>query len=382
MKKVYTEEQKNEILQRYRSGEKISSICEDTGISKSTLYEWTKSKNKKNSKAINMSDFRILRQRCETLEKMVEVLQLSPYPVSAPLHDRYQVIKDLSGTYSINLLCQALKVAKGSYYNHILRNANENTSYARKKKEITPIIEEIFNDSNQIFGASKINAVLRSRGYVVADKTVATIMHENGWFSVRGGAKTIYEMTKQRKENILSQKFVATEPNQVWVSDVTYFSFKDNKYYICAIIDLFARKVVAYCVSTNNSTRLTKGTLAKAYYERKPNEGLILHSDRGSNYTARTFVDFCKTMGITQSLSRAATPYDNSVMEAFFKTFKAEELYRNNYRSEREFKERIKKYIEFYNSQRPHQINRYRTPNATEESYFKRHTNDIQTTSF
>ena len=145
MKKTYTQEQKNEILQRYRSGEKISSICDDTGVAKSTLYEWAKSKSKKNSKAINMSDFRILRQRCETLEKMVEVLQLSPYPVCSPLHDRYQVIKDLSGVYSINLLCQALKVAKGSYYNHILRNANENTSFARKKKEITPIIEEIFN---------------------------------------------------------------------------------------------------------------------------------------------------------------------------------------------------------------------------------------------
>ncbi len=69
----------------------------------------------------------------------------------------------------------------------------------RKKKEITPIIEEIFNESNQIFGTSKINAILRSSGYVVADKTVAAIMHENGWFSVRGGAKAIYEMNKERK---------------------------------------------------------------------------------------------------------------------------------------------------------------------------------------
>lgn len=198
-------------------------------------------------------------------------------------------------------------------------------------------------------------------------------MHENGWFSIRGGAKTIYEMNKQRKENILSQKFVATEPNQVWVSDVTYFSFKKDTYYICVIIDLFARKVIAYSISTNNSTRLTKGTLTKAYYARMPNEGLIFHSDRGGNYISRSLSDFCKTFGITQSLARTATPYDNSVMETFFKTVKAEELYRNNYRSEREFKERIQKYIEFYNDKRPHQINRYRTPNAVEVSYFNRH---------
>ena len=79
---------------------------------------------------------------------------------------------------------------------------------------------------------------------------------------------------------------------------------------------------------------------------------------------------------MTQSLSRKSTPYDNSVMEAFFKTLKAEELYRNNYRSEREFRERVGAYIEFYNGKRPHHINRYRTPNAMEESYFKRHAND------
>ena len=68
--------------------------------------------------------------------------------------------------------------------------------------------------------------------------------------------------------------------------------------------------------------------------------------------------------------------YDNSVMDAFFKTLKAEELYRNNYRSEREFRERVQAYIKFYNKKRPHQINRYRTPNAMEESYFKRHASD------
>ena len=228
--------------------------------------------------------------------------------------------------------------------------AKEDTVYALKKKEITPIIEEIFNGSNQVFGARKINAVLRLRGYTVAEKTVASIMHENGWFSVRGGAKRIYKMTKQRRENILSQQFVATAPNEVWVSDITFFTCKEVKYYICVIIDLFARKVVACTISKNNGTRLTKSTLTKAVEERHPSEGLIFHSDRGTNYTARTFIDCCKAFGMTQSLSRKNTPYDNSVMEAFFKTLKAEELYRNNYRSEREFRARVGVYIEFYNS--------------------------------
>ena len=121
MRKNYSEEQKKEILSRYRSGETLSSICKNTGISKSTLYSWLNADNTTKRKPINMTDVRILKQRCEKLEKMVEVLQMSPCPVNAPLHERYEVIKDLSETYSITLLCDALKVAKGSYYNHIFR---------------------------------------------------------------------------------------------------------------------------------------------------------------------------------------------------------------------------------------------------------------------
>lgn len=382
MKKIYTEEQKNEVLARLFAGEPIASISEDTGIAKSTLYAWIKSNGKKKNKALNMTDYRILKQRCETLEKMVEILQLSPCAVSAPLHDRYQVIKDLSDHYSVNLLCQTLKVAKGSYYNHILRNANENTSYMRKRKELTPIIEQIFHETNQVLGARKIMTILKSRGYKVAEKTVASIMHENGWFSIRGGSKAIYEMNKVRKENILNQQFVTSAPNEVWISDVTYFKCKNTKYYICVIIDLFSRKVIAYTVSTSNSTRTTKGTLSKAYYERNPKAGLIFHTDQGANYTSHTFASFCKTLEITQSFSRKASPYDNSVMEAFFKTMKAEELYRNQYRSERHLRENIQNYIEFYNEKRPHQMNRYQTPNAIEEAYYKRHSEEQESLPF
>ena len=207
-------------------------------------------------------------------------------------------------------------------------------------------------------------------------------MHENGWFSIRGGSKAIYEMNKVRKENILNQQFVTSAPNEVWISDVTYFECKNTKYYICVIIHLFSRKVIAYTVSTSNSTRTTKGTLSKAYYERNPKAGLIFHTDQGANYTSHTFTSFCKTLEITQSFSRKASPYDNSVMEAFFKTMKAEELYRNQYRSERHLRENIQNYIEFYNEKRPHQMNRYQTSNAIEEAYYKRHSEEQESLPF
>ena len=195
---------------------------------------------------------------------MIEILQAANCTVSAPLQERYAVIQELEGQYSINLLCKTMKVAKGSYYNHILRAKRENTLAAQKRAELTPVIEEIFNSNKQIFGSSKIHAILKDRGYRVSQNTVAEIMHENGWFAIGGGAKKLYYMNLERKENILKQNFTVSRPNEVWVSDVTLFKYNKTYFYICVIIDLFARKVVGYRVSLSNSTQLTRGTFMTA----------------------------------------------------------------------------------------------------------------------
>lgn len=198
-------------------------------------------------------------------------------------------------------------------------------------------------------------------------------MQENGWFSVRGGAKALHEANKARKENILNQVFTVSAPNEVWVSDVTIYEFKQRRYYICVILDLYARKVISHSIALSNSTQLTKRALNTAYLERMPKTRLILHTDQGANFTSSAFQKCAKSLGITQSFSRPSNPYDNSVMESFFKTLKLEELYRKNYWSERDFKDSIARYIHFYNSQRIHSMNIYRTPDKYEEEYYLRH---------
>lgn len=344
MQKNYTSEFKNQIVQRYVEGESVSSISKSTKLSRSTIYIWLKNAQEKENlktKPLNLGDFHKLKSKCQKQEEIIKILQTSPCSTRAPLSERYEVIKELSDIYSVNALCSALKVAKGSYYNHILRNANENTQFARKKKELTPIIEEIYNKSKQTYGARRIQIILQDRGYKVATKTVAKIMQENGWFSISGGAKSLYELSVKRKENILQQQFTVLAPNEVWVSDVTYFRFNNKTYYICVILDLYARKAIAHNIAIKNSTQLTKSTFKDAYYSRNPRDNLLFHSDQGGNYISKTFMSMLKDFGVIQSFSRAGTPYDNSVMESFFKTLKAEELYRTNYKSERELKESI-----------------------------------------
>ena len=173
-------------------------------------------------------------------------------------------------------------------------------------------------------------------------------------------------------KNYLNQKFNTTRPNEVWVSDITCFRYNEKYYYICVIIDLYARKVVGYMIGGKNSTQLTKSTFKLAYESRHPDENLIFHTDYGSNYTSKSFRDYLKKLRVTQSFSRPHIPYDNSVMESFFSNMKREELYRTKYRSEKEFRTAVKNYIQFYNEERPHSKNKYKTPSQKEAEYFSK----------
>ena len=370
--KSYTDDQKKEIINRYLNGESISSLSKSSTIARSTIYLWIDEHNKTSNlcKDINLLDIHRLKQKCDKLENMLDIIRISGCSPNSTQTEKYDAITALSDQYNVNTLCKALGMAKGSYYNHILRNKNGNTLAAQRNAELKDAIEKIYNDSHQIFGVGKIVALLRTQGYNTSTTTVGKIMHENGWFSIRRSAKTLYLQERQKKKNVLNQEFHATRPNEIWVSDVTYFQVNNKGYYICAIMDLYARKIVACEISLKNSTQFTKRTFNRAHETRNHSQPLLFHSDRGCNYTAKGFVDHLKSLGVKQSFSRKATPYDNSVMESFFSSMKQEELYRTRFKSEREFKETVFRYIVFYNSTRPHSTLHYLTPDQVESSYY------------
>ena len=194
-----------------------------------------------------------------------------------------------------------------------------------------------------------------------------------GLISIRQDAKDIYDKEKRRYKNHPNQQFTTTRPNEVWVSDVTQFSCKYKNYYICAVLDLYSRRVVGYKIGTSNNTNLVKSIFRKAYKERKPELPLTFHTDRGSNYRSKTFCSYLSSLNVTQSFSKAHVPYDNSVMESFFSNLKREELYRTKYRSENEFRTAVEKYIVFYNEKRSHAKNGYKTPARKEQDYLNKH---------
>ena len=369
--KKYDEKIKRSVIERFLKGETVLQISKATGISRPTIYSWVKESDDKSEHKVNMGDYRKLQSHCKKLENMITILKTCGFSVYDPLHERYAVISELSKKYSIATLCDALDVPKGSYYNHILRNKNENTLNAARRVELTKLIGDIYFEAREIYGPDKVETVLRNRGYKTSKRTVASIMKENGWFSIRTNAKKIYKKLKQNKKNILNREFNPSRPNEVWVSDVTEFGINNITYYICTVMDLYARKILSCKISTRNTKQLTSATFKEAYSIRHPKDKLLFHNDRGKNYVAKSFVMYLNKLGVVHSFSDKGVPYDNSVKEDFFKNLKYEEIYRTNYHSEKEFKRCVYDYIYFYNNNRPHVTLNYKTPEQKEKEYFQ-----------
>lgn len=210
---------------------------------------------------------------------------------------------------------------------------------------------------------------MRNEGVKVSEEMVRTLMKDMGIGSIRQVAKKLYKEENRKHKNYLNQEFDPNAPNAVWVSDVTYFKFHDKTFYICVVIDLYARLVISYKVGKKNSTQLVKSAFKQAYLKRQPNIDLIFHTDRGFNYTSKTMDDCLKSLDVTHSFSRPYVPYDNSVMESFFFSMKCEELYRTKYKSEKEFRDAVDNYIIFYNIRRPRKKLQYKTPEQKEQEY-------------
>ena len=374
MKSKFTDDEKQAIINRYISkSESPLDIINSVGISKSTFYKWLSDYRKNsgvfNSKSLTMNNFNILENKIKRLETIIEIIRKANIPLNAPLKQKLSAAEILYKHYNIHLVCDALCISRGTFYNHILRNKRDNTWYAKKREALRMQIQEVFDENNQIFGAAKIAAVLRNKGIKVSNQMVRELMKDLGLISIRQDAKKLYTDETKKRKNYLNQEFDPKSPDRVWVSDVTYFKCNEKSYYICVIIDLYARKVIAHKVGKKNSTQLIKTTFKKAIEARNPSSSLIFHTDRGANYCSKTLNDYIKSLNIVRSFSRPYVPYDNSVIESFFSSMKREELYRTKYRSEHELLQAIDAYIEFYNTRRPHAKLQYKTPEQKEREF-------------
>lgn len=369
---MYSEEIKAAVIGEYHSGAQVVSLSEKYGVSQSTIYSWTsKSVTLPSSKyakkpAVRQKDYEDLRCHSEKLEQIVSAFKELYLFSLLTLDEKLGLYYEYQGKYSSKVLCEVLGLSRGTYSKRIV-NHREPSYTAEHRAEVKERLTEVFDNSQQRFGADKLLAVLQKEDFHTSKQTVCSIMKELGLQSVGVNAKREYIKDRRVRRNIINRDFKAEAPNMRWVGDITQFWFNENKYYICAILDLYSRKVVGYKVSKNSSTKLVSSTLRTAYEQRGCPQNLIFHSDRGAQYTSKAYTALLSSYGITQSFSHKGFPCDNAVIESFFSFLKREELHRRIYRSERDFLQRLDEYISYYNSQRPHRYNGYKTPDDAEK---------------
>ena len=370
----YSNEEKLSIVARYQQGESIAALSDEFGIPRSTLYRWLKSLPTDSAgKLLQFSyqEYASLQRKVEKLQNIITILKSADCLVSAPLKERLHALEPFYGKYEVHTICEALDVDRGTFYNHILRSKRGNAWFDKRRQEYCQIIRDVFDEYRQVLGAEKIRTILIQRGHQVSAEYISQLMREMGLSSVRSTAKKEYLKLREteRKKNILQQQFTADQPNQRWVSDVTCFKLRDHYFYICVIIDLFSRKVIAHKISKRNSTQLITAAFKMAYEERQPPSGLIFHSDRGAQYTSHRLQQLLHKHNVEQSFSQPGKPHDNAVAESFFASLKKEELYRKDHPSDRAFQASVASYIEFYNTKRPHHTLKNLTPCQMEESF-------------
>ena len=369
----YSKSFRKQIIDQCRNGVSVSSIAKENNVPRSTIYRWLKEENcvEFTEQIYSPGAIKAMERKVVKLEKIIAILKTVPCTVHAPFRERLNALEQLHNEYDVHTLCETLDVSRGTYYNHVSRNKRDNTWSKKREEEFRILIHDIFFEFDQVLGANKIQAILKQRGYSVTPKYVTRIMQDLGLSSIRTDAKQIYIAQRKKPANILQQNFTAPAPNKIWISNVTCFKFRNHWKYICAIMDLYSRRIIGCHIGKSNSSQLLGVALRQAYASRSPSPGLIFHSDRGKPYCSKAFRTKLEQHGMIQSLSRTGKPHDNAVIESFFSSLKRESLYRREYPSESAFRKGVFQYIEFYNTMRPHSSLKQQTPAQFEQAYYK-----------
>jgi putative transposase len=274
--------------------------------------------------------------------------------------------------YPVAKLCQCLHVSRGGYYDWSKRKPSERKE---RRAKLTRNIVRIFNQSSKVYGTRKVKEQLAREGYQVSERTVRSIMQENKLKS-----KTVrkYKATTNSNhqlpvyENVVNQQFNVPELNKVWVGDITYIATSEGWLYLASVMDLCTRKIVGWQISERMTKDLVISALENAYKRQHPEEGLLFHSDRGTQYASHDFQNKLKRYQMKPSMSRKGNCYDNACIEAFHSVLKKELVYPHKFKTRSAAKKQLFDYIEcFYNSNRIHGTIGYLTPNEYERKLKK-----------
>ena len=282
---------------------------------------------------------------------------------------KYSFITQHKNTYPVSLQCQVLGVSRNGYYAYRKRQANRADDW--EHQEMLDWVQAIGESSGYTYGSRRMKKALHALAYPVSRNKARKLMKEAD-VQVRHRKKYKVTTNSNHKqpvfEHLLERQFDVPQPDQVYAADITYIWTQEGWLYQAVVIDLCSRKVVGWSMSSRMKAQLVCDALTMAIWQRRPNAGLIHHSDRGSQYASNAFRRLLKAHGFKGSMSRKGNCWDNAVVESFFGSLKQERVHWRHYQTRYEAQQDILDYISmFYNNQRLHSYLDYMSPNDYEQ---------------
>ena len=285
----------------------------------------------------------------------------------------FRFISREKANHAVSLLCRVLEVSRSGFYAWLERGPS---ARAIEDERVLEAIREIHAASRETYGAPRVHAMLRRKGINVARKRVARLMRQaqiSGLIRRKRGKTTIRVPGIATAPDLVRRDWSPKEPNRLWVADITYCRSWEGWLYLAAVVDCHSRKVVGWSLRNDLRSELVGEAVEMAVRRRRPQGGLVHHSDRGSQYVSLAFGERCKEAGIDLSMTSGGSPLDNSVAESFFATLKRELVDRFSWPTRADLRVAIFEWIEvFYNRERLHTTLGNYAPQEFEDRYLDR----------
>ena len=235
--------------------------------------------------------------------------------------------------HGVEPICKQLPIAPSTYYEMKSRQADPSRLPPRAKRDaqLEPEIQRVYEENFRVYGAEKVWRQLKRENWKVARCTVERLMARLGLYgAVRGGKKyrtTLPDTAATRPADLVNRQFQAERPNQLWVADFTYVATWSGVVFVAFVIDVFAHRIVGWRVARSMKAELVLDALEQALWARGDTEGLVHHSDRGSQYLAIRYTERLAEAGIQCSVGTTGDSYDNALAESVIGLFKTEVIY-------------------------------------------------------
>jgi putative transposase len=290
----------------------------------------------------------------------------------------YRIISAERASFPVSVMCETLGVSKSGFHAWERRAPSDR---ALSDAWLSSRIKEIHENARGVYGSRRVQAELRlGQDIVVSRKRIRRLMRQagiSGLVKVKKGRTTIRVPGVRVADDLVERKFRPDAPNVLWVADITYLRTWEGWLYLAAVQDAYSRRIVGWAMTEHMRTELVADALQMAVARRRPEPGLIHHSDQGSQYVALGFGQQARDAGIAVSMGSRGDCYDNAVAESFFATLKKELVHRQPWPTRRDLSSAVFDYIEaFYNRQRRHSTLGYLSPEEYERGTITTTNND------